>query len=363
MSTPGGGEKILFVRHAAFGDVLLTTPFIQQLHEDLPGATIDLFSLSKEAVEGTPGLGRWISMGDVPQDRVFRSGYASVYWFSYEHDPTLHILDGYELSSGLKLRKRSLVWSVDPAQRSKAAWRMNGWRRPLIGFSPTCDHLLRTLPLPLIQRVVDSISERVGGTVVVTSDQRLDLTGCMNLTGQLSSLQELGAIIEACDIWVTVDSAPLHLAQALGVKAVGIFGCTLPELRVTRPSCLWVVRNQSLGCLGCYHSLAPHAEILATCERGDIACMEQLEPGAIVEAVQEALEGRTDRVLLDRMEAYERYRIDRIRSLPESYTETVIKVYKSRINQFKRRTGLLKRIERKLRNQRKSLAAWLLRRE
>jgi ADP-heptose:LPS heptosyltransferase len=354
-------KRLLFIRHAALGDTLLTSPFFRQLHEDQPSAAIDLFSLSGEAVEGAPGFGEWISMHDVSPKGVLRRRYAAVYWFSYEHDPSLHILDGYEISTGLKLRNRTLQWTVDPIQAERASHRMEGLKRPFIGFSPTSAHEFRSLSVSKAQEVIDLASKRFGGTLVVTSDQKLELTGCLNLTGQLASLQELGAIIALCDVWVTVDSAPLHMAQALSVQAVGIFGCTLPELRATRPSCLRVVRNETLDCLGCYHRLAPHTENMSNCERGDLACMEALAAGAVVEAVHEAMSGEDSQHLRDRMAAYERYRAERVQGHTSAeHTGAVVRAYQTRIAAFGSRFNFFKLVERKLRQHRKNMTAWFL---
>lgn len=362
MKAAAAGQRILFVRHAALGDVLFTTPFLRLLREDRPGTVVDLFSLREGGLEGVRGFGRWRSMQDEDPRRVLGDYGASVFWFSYEHDPTLHILDGYELATGLKLRDRTLSWTVDPAGAAQAKRRLDGLPRPVVGFSPASAHALRSLPAGRIQEFVDRIAGACGGTVVVTSDQRLALTGCLNLTKQFRSLRELGALIAACDAWVTVDTAPLHIAQALGVPVVGLFGCTLPELRVTRPGQARLVRDESLDCLGCYHHLDPHAETLPACRRGDLACMNLLDAGAVAEAVGEALAGRPDPRLLARVQAYEFDRAARLEALPAGYGAAVAERYQARILGYRRQTGLLKRLERRLRKHRKQLVAWLLER-
>jgi ADP-heptose:LPS heptosyltransferase len=353
-------DRFLFVRHGAVGDVLLTTPFFRALHETSDGATIDLFSLEGGVLHGVPGFGSWIPMQEATLERASQGHSGGTFWFTYEHDPTLHILDGYALSSGLQLVDHTLIWSVDPVQGDRAKAQLEGLPRPLIGFSPTSAHVLRTLPQQQIQEIITLISKRLGGTLIVTSEHRLELKGCLNLTGKISSLQELGALMAVCDVWLTVDSAPFHMAQALSVRTVGLFGCTLPELRVTRPSHLHVVREEGLSCLGCYHQLEPFAEALPVCERGDVACMLNLRAETIVNAVKAALDGTPDLNLQGRIEAYEQYKAQRIANLPERYAEGLINAYQARVDRLKAKTGLFRRLERKLRILRRRLNARFL---
>ncbi|MFO0946678.1 MAG: lipopolysaccharide heptosyltransferase II [Planctomycetota bacterium] len=50
----------------------------------------------------------------------------------------------------------------------------------------------------------------------------------VNLCGK-TSLRHLAAILEQCDLVLTNDSGPMHLAAAVGTRTVSIFTCTSPE--------------------------------------------------------------------------------------------------------------------------------------
>ena len=49
----------------------------------------------------------------------------------------------------------------------------------------------------------------------------------INLIGKTTVLQ-LGALIERCEIYLTCDSGPMHIAAAVGAKTVALFGPTSP---------------------------------------------------------------------------------------------------------------------------------------
>jgi ADP-heptose:LPS heptosyltransferase len=276
-----------------------------------------------------------------------------IYWFYYEHDQSLHILDGYELSTGLHLKDRTLSWTVSEEERAHAESVLDGMKRPIVGFSPTCGHALRNLPLWKIQQVIDLVREAMDATVVVTADQCLDLKGCANLASQTSSMRELAAIMAQSDVWIMIDSGPLHLAQALAVPAVGIFGCTLPELRATRPSHLRIVRNETLSCLGCYHTIKRGAEGLSVCSRGDIACMATINEFEVLFALGEVLQKRADPSLATRLAAYETHRQQRMKAASKDSQQQIAREYQAHIEAFYKRGNPLKQLERAFRRWRK----------
>ncbi|HKZ46203.1 MAG TPA: glycosyltransferase family 9 protein, partial [Thermodesulfobacteriota bacterium] len=58
-----------------------------------------------------------------------------------------------------------------------------------------------------------------------------DLTG-LNLAGEIDIRKSI-ALISRCNLFITNDSGPMHIAAALGIPTVAIFGSTDPKL--TRP--------------------------------------------------------------------------------------------------------------------------------
>jgi heptosyltransferase-2 len=67
---------------------------------------------------------------------------------------------------------------------------------------------------------------------------------------------ELAAAMSHCAAIITNDSGPLHVAAALAVPSVAIFGPTDPERTVipgARPNAL----SQHLGCQPCYQRECP----------------------------------------------------------------------------------------------------------
>ena len=76
----------------------------------------------------------------------------------------------------------------------------------------------------------------------------------VNLAGR-TSLRELIALINCCSIFLTNDSGPMHIAAALGVKLLALFGSTNDEK--TGPYNQGEVIHKHVSCSPCYKRVCP----------------------------------------------------------------------------------------------------------
>jgi len=76
----------------------------------------------------------------------------------------------------------------------------------------------------------------------------------INLAG-LTSLREVASLISLCDVLLTNDSGPMHIADALGTKIVALFGST--NETVTGPFSTGKVIHKHVQCSPCYQRTCP----------------------------------------------------------------------------------------------------------
>lgn len=102
-----------------------------------------------------------------------------------------------------------------------------------------------------------------------------------------TSLVELGGLIQKLDLLVTVDSGPMHIAAAVGVPTVALFGPTNPARTGPYGDLHRIVQRTDLDCVPCY---------ARQCQRPqrDHACMRELDAGQVVAAAEEILCVRGD---------------------------------------------------------------------
>ncbi|MBI3978956.1 MAG: glycosyltransferase family 9 protein, partial [Chloroflexi bacterium] len=113
----------------------------------------------------------------------------------------------------------------------------------------------------------------------------------LNLAGR-TTIPELVALLARCRLVVSGDSAPLHLAGALGVPAVAIHGPSDPALSGPFRASAIVVRRP-LGCSPCYDLSAP-----ADCPYDNPICMTDLPVDEVLAACRKwiGVQGSRSRV-------------------------------------------------------------------
>ncbi len=65
------------------------------------------------------------------------------------------------------------------------------------------------------------------------------------------NLKYMGALLKKCDLLVTNDTGPMHIAWSMGVNVAAIFGPTNSHLQGPLSENSVVIKNEALTCLGC----------------------------------------------------------------------------------------------------------------
>lgn len=158
----------------------------------------------------------------------------------------------------------------------------------LIGFHPRASYgPAKCWPLEKFARLAELLVEKTGASVLLFGSKKergilrqvveAAGAGVFNLAGK-TNLKELGALIKLCRVFVANDSGPLHLAAALGVPVVGIYGSTAPA--ATGPRGRWVrIIYRGVDCSPCLKRICPT----------DFKCMEEITPEEVMDQVEDLL--------------------------------------------------------------------------
>jgi ADP-heptose:LPS heptosyltransferase len=101
-------------------------------------------------------------------------------------------------------------------------------------------------------------------------------------------LVEFVALLELANVYVGIDSGPLHIATTIGVPSIGLFGPTLAPLFLHPRASTKVIAGSS-KCIGCHHSLTGPIHWRTGCPN-NIVCMEEITTEQVLDAVLKCLE-------------------------------------------------------------------------
>ena len=159
---------------------------------------------------------------------------------------------------------------VGLALGSSAGWPTKRW--PVESFRALAERLTRDLGCQVL--LIGSSGE---GDLAREFD--LNSEKVINGIGE-TSLGELVALIKQLSVLVTGDTAPLHIAAALGIPTVALFGPTDPRRHVAEGNGT-IVLSRRLPCQPCYSGSCKYSEHLA--------CLKRIGVDEVLGAVQKQL--------------------------------------------------------------------------
>ena len=260
------------LRSAAYDDMVIFTSFHQSplpmallarlagvgrvsaTSEDYPGALLDL--RHRRMPLGEPDLGGAAGGHEV------------------EAMLALAAAAGFPLPAGDDRRLR--IVPLDPPTRPELRF-----ASPLVVLAPTASVPARSLGAAQTRRIAERLAADGWSVLVTGAATDADLRqavpdGCVDLVGR-TSLLELAQLISAADCVVAVNSAPGHLAAAVGAPVVSLFSPVVPPERWAP----WGVPSVVLG----DRLAACRGTRARTCPVPGHPCLDGIDPDAVAGAV------------------------------------------------------------------------------
>jgi lipopolysaccharide heptosyltransferase II len=212
---------------------------------------------------------------------------------SCSEDANLHEVDRY-------LRVLQLI-NIDEPASDLEFWHTDADRRVVHQLLSDCNVLpedriiginlgttwrTKSWALDRFADVIAGIQDRFETAVVLTGSsseiglgnalQKMVKAKVINLIGKTTVLQ-LGALIERCNLYLTCDSGPMHIAAAVGTPTIALFGPTDPDRHRPYGKGHHVI-EKAVSCRPCYKRKclrvdAPHL------------CMTEIQAADVVELI------------------------------------------------------------------------------
>ena len=338
----GDPQKILIIRLSSIGDILLTSPLIRLLRRRFPSAEIDYCVKERYAELLTPHPylrrlltlrrdGRWAMFRlrrqikaenyslvvDVHRNLrslLLRDGRAhTVTYPKFRWKRWLLVRLGINRYNGIyPVYQRYLSgltrWQIqddglgldffltDEEKEFSRTWLANqqlGAETRRIGFAIGAGHATKRWPIEYFMDLARLLQARSPVKIFLFGGKQDQPSAAeivkalgslaVDLCGQFS-LRRSAALLAEMDLMVANDTGLMHLAIALKVKTVAIFGCTTAELGFFPvASFSRVVQHSHLSCRPCSHVGWPH------CPRIHFRCMREIAPKQVEAAARSLL--------------------------------------------------------------------------
>ncbi len=299
--------KILLIRYSSLGDVVISTSVLKAVYEHFPGAQIDFLTDNRyiPVLRRNPYVsdiigfdrtgdriseylrlrklsGRYDIVFDL-QNKLF-SCLLSVtfsrgryFRFSKRHFcggcSEQHILDiyaGFLKSAGIQLKERRYFISYERKKTDR-----------LIGINIEGGHLSKRLSKSQLFRISQHFTESGFRVLLIGTEMSRTLARDImcrykNVTDTTSAdVAGLIDIISGLNVLITPDSGPLHLAAALGVPAVAVFGSTSYRK--------WLPVKENISLIKSDYDCSPCSEYGASICRSmkSFGCIRDISPDII----------------------------------------------------------------------------------
>ena len=207
-----------------------------------------------------------------------------------------HLIVDLAASCGLTVKARlpKLCPSPGLIQKTRARHGLDGETtgdRLLIGINPGPSWRIKEWEASKWQMLIDKLHSEFDAAIIQFGTNKGDgsseydyLTRVKSLASRLNG-EELVALIAICDLVISIDSGPVHVAGAVGTPVIGLFGPLNPAsvLPLDSPAPATGLFGD-VPCLFC-HNRTPVIHWFDGCPN-DIACMKKLDCETVFEAVK-----------------------------------------------------------------------------
>ena len=305
-------RAVVICRMVGIGDVICTLPMCDEVRRRHPGKLLvfvtaepwrDIVILSRSAdlVYGNKswaypffkmpakiklfGLVDTIYNPQTSGERVHKGGM------------TRHLIEDLAESCGFTVtaRQPKLYPSAGLIEKTRIAYGLDRnvtAERLLIGINPGPNWPVKEWQAYKWQKLINNIHSEYDAVIIQFGTNKGDgsseydhLTGVKSVASRLSGA-EIVALIADCDLMISIDSGPVHVAGAVGTPVVGLFGPLNPTL-ILPPDSPALGLHSDVPCLFCFNR-TPVINWLTGCPH-DIACMKKLDDQTVFEAVKSML--------------------------------------------------------------------------
>lgn len=266
---PAKPQRILVIRAGGFGDLLFLTPVFRALKRDYPLLHIAVACFADYAgvFAGNPDIAEIVPY-PVPLAALEKFDAIVPLENTVEHERELHAVDRYLTEFGIPYpliadTDKACIYHMTDAERIGAVSMFQprfddkGDTRPRLGVQAVASTMARTYPHDQLAKVCELL-HRQGWEIYFFGEPKSlaipEQDGVVNLSLRSLTFRQSAAVLATCDVVLAPDSALAHLAGALDLPCVALYGPFPWQIRTAyHPKTLAL--SAELPCAPCFHQV------------------------------------------------------------------------------------------------------------
>lgn len=312
-------KKILFIRDIGLGDILMTLPTVRQIKKLYPNSIITYASRAKyhkllelynfiNGVEDVLCIDEKLREYDKVYDvRNKLENYRDKKNQRHRVDSIAEVCDIKLISKKIEIPPLATKYK----KRVKKLFNNNDvpTDKRLIGLVTKGTFRLRSWPMEYAMQLCLSSRENQNIHYLLlaeSSEYGFKLSNTTDLTGKLDLLK-LISVVKECDAVISADTGTLHIAGALDIPTIGIFGSIPPVTRIMYyRKCYVLNAHDKVECSPCFDKQFGNRKSFYHCMHMDVMCMRAIKPMEVYERLKYIL-FKKDKVVCDFCGAYDMY--------------------------------------------------------
>ena len=290
--------RICVIRGEGLGDVLMTTPTIDALKSYFPESAHITYATNTRYLEGALPKVLWYNPSIdniIDRDQIDEGDYdltinlhCPCVVYEKRQNPPINRIDLFAAHAGVKPENKTPRYFIQPEELDEAKKFLSSKRisqnDKIILVHIFTSTIRRNLDDNKIKTTLMTLG-KMGYKLMVLSHKtdyptNVIFSNIPNTTIFSGDVRQIAALMKYCDLVLCPDSSILHLAGALSVPTISIFGHTDPRARINYyPNTIAIWPGQDYNCCPCWNE---------PCLMKD-ACYKAITPEMIISACEQKL--------------------------------------------------------------------------
>lgn len=254
-------KKILFMRSMGMGDFLFLSPLIKLIKDKYPTSTIDFAGVDYQhsILKMIPGITNVINIPIIESEFESYDYHFHVSTLLEMDNQSTNVYDLY--LNALNQNSKKTDEKYKKPYIKEQFIRKELVKNNIIGIHPFANNAIRALEMNLINSLINGLIDNGYKIIMFSSEEEMEIAKTVIKQPQIiwaiekhKLMEQTAKLLLTCEKIIAVDSVIVHLAQAMNIPTVALYGPFPSESRLKYYKNISII-DTNPNCRCCLHSV------------------------------------------------------------------------------------------------------------